>query len=392
MERAKILLLGDNFRSAVAVSETLSKSGFEVHVLGWWGIPLEKSRWIEKYHYIRRWDLHLEGGKDAFERILQENSFKTLIPVNDDALEIGALFEELILKYTTMTGFPTREKWIFAKDKSALLRQFETLGLGGPQSVLLASAAEIQAKNIPFDFPYIVKPCSSRQLNGDQLNTASVQKISDAATWKNWQESQPAFPVMVQEFIGGRELGFNFYAENGKIIHSYIDEQLHGRIGNEASYRRIAPLTAEQESQIVSVFKTFVQAISWDGVGMFDFKYDRDKVFIIEFNGRFWASIQLSKFTGSDLAQLFTDRKLLQKPMDQIVLQPSRKGSLRNLKSDLAFALGLLKRKELGAFFRWIYSLKNMLLPSEHIEDSLFRDINFRFNILKWHFVNFVRR
>lgn len=391
MEKAKILLLGDNFRSALAVSETLAQNGFEVHILGWWSIPLDKSRWVTQYHCIPRWDLNIAAGKTAFEKVLSENKFQALIPVNDDALEMGAVFNELILKYTLPVGFPPQEKWIFARDKSALLQKFEELGLGGPQSMRIEQLSELK-ENLPFDFPLIIKPCSSRHMEGETLQSASVQKIENAAAWENWKNSHPVLPVMIQEFIGGRELGFNFYAENGEIIHHYIDEQLHGRIGNEASYRRIAPLPEAESAEITEVFSKFITSVGWDGIGMFDFKFDRGKVFVIEFNGRFWASIQLSKHTGSDLAQLFVSRKLLHVPLHEIRLVPSGKGSLRNFKSDLKFAVTLLKRKEFGAFFSWIYSLKNTFRCSERIEDSLFRDIKFRMGVLKWQITKFVRR
>lgn len=392
MKKEKLLLLGDNLRSVVAVSETLFKNGFEIHVLGWWGIPLNKSKWIAEYHCIPRWDLEIKKGKARFIEILKKNDYKAIIPVNDDALEIGAMFKELILEYTEMIGFPEKDKWVFARDKSVLLQRFEYLGLGGPQSILIDSVGALKSEEVPFSFPLIIKPCSSRQLGENEIKNVSVKKINNLSDWNLWKETASIFPVMIQEFIGGKELGFNFYAENGKIIHYYIDEQLHGLVGNEASYRRIAPLNETQCLQIKSVFQMFIDSIEWDGIGMFDFKYYNEKVYIIEFNGRFWASIQLSKLTGTDLVQVFVDRKLLNQPVDQAALKLSTKGSLRNMKSDMIFALKLLKSRNFKAFFNWFFSLKNMFSKHEYIEDSFIRNINFRIHILKWHLLNFVRR
>lgn len=388
----KILLLGDNLRSCISVSEELTRNGFEVHVLGWWGIPLEKSKWIAAYHCIPRWDQNLEKGRESFAEILKNHTFRALIPINDDALEIGAIFRDLIIEHTEMIGFPTFEQWKFARNKSVLLEKFEELGLGGPQSIRVEFRDDLKEMNFPFQLPLIIKPCSSRELSEERISTHSVIKISTESKWIEWKQEASIFPVMIQEFIGGRELGFNFYAENGKIIHYYIDEQLHGEIGDEASYRCIAELTENQQAAIVAVFSFFLESISWDGIGMFDFKFDHDTVFVVEFNGRFWASIQLSKRTGSDLVNLFVQRKLLKKTLSEISINPSEKGSLRNLKKDLIYGVKLLKKKRFRDFFRWMISLKNIFSKWECIEDSVFRDPIFRIHIFKWHFANFIRR
>lgn len=388
----KILLLGDNLRSCISVSEELFRNGFEVHVLGWWGIPLEKSKWIAQYHCIDRWDQDLDSGKMRFDKILMNHPYRAVIPINDDALEIGAKFRSLITQYTEMIGFPDWDKWQFARDKSVLLQKFEELGLGGPQSIRVELREDLKAINIPFQFPLIIKPCSSRELSEERISTHSVLKISTESEWVNWKHEASIFPVMIQEFIGGRELGFNFYAEKGKIIHYYIDEQLHGQIGDEASYRCIAELTENQQATIVDVFSIFLESISWDGIGMFDFKFDHETVFVVEFNGRFWASIQLSKMTGSDLVNVFVKRKLLKIPLSEIPIKQSHKGSLRNLKKDLIYGLKLLKKQRFQDFFHWMISLKNIFSKREIIEDSLFRDPIFRINLFKWHFANFVRR
>lgn len=36
------------------------------------------------------------------------------------------------------------------------------------------------------------------------------------------------YPSLMQEIIMGEEYGFNFYAENGKILNFYIDKHVHG--------------------------------------------------------------------------------------------------------------------------------------------------------------------
>jgi hypothetical protein len=108
---------------------------------------------------------------------------------------------------------------------------------------------------------------------------------------------------MVQEEIEGVEIGYNFLAENGKTLVSYFDRHVSGAFGSESCEREII----EEIPLVKKKMDHLIQEIGWNGLGMFDMILCNGQPFVLELNGRLWASAKLGVEAGCDIPGFYID-------------------------------------------------------------------------------------
>lgn len=386
--RSNILLIGDNFRSILAVARVFKENDFDIHVLGFWNLPLQKSKYISNYYNFDIFQKNLLLFKSFFFTLLKKNDFKFCLPINDEAILIINEFSKEIKRYTTIIGIQEPGIMNFAINKNALVEKFNELKLPTPKTKIICNSEDLTQYHHSV-FPVIIKPASSKVIKGNQLKTYNVSIVRSQKEFDQFLNTD--IPMLVQEYIPGKEMGFNFYADKGKIISYYIDEMLHTVSGREASYRRFAKITPEDAKTIFNTFELFIKSIEWNGLGMFDFKFFENKAYVIELNGRFWASLELCRKLGPDLVQLFIDRKI-HKSNHEFNTPINPQGSIRFLSEDILYAIDLLKRLEFVKFGYWMASLIYLFRKDEIIEDSILSDAEFKINLLSWRIKNLFRK
>lgn len=75
-------------------------------------------------------------------------------------------------------------------------------------------------------------------------------------------------------------------------------------LGGVSSFRE-----AWRHSEIMADAKTRAVQLGWNGVGMFEYRWnpDTDQFYLMEFNARFWGSLHLALFAGVDFPKLLAD-------------------------------------------------------------------------------------
>jgi hypothetical protein len=137
-------------------------------------------------------------------------------------------------------------------------------------------------------YPMIVKPVNMSGGIGIKVvkNTAQLQSIIDDKAF-NFS------PLVVQEYINGEDIGLSLLAKKGFITHAYV--QHRSKSGDRF------PLMPELVNQV----KKIVAKEDYSGPAHVDARLGRDgKLYLIEFNARFWASVHISDYLGVDLLGL----------------------------------------------------------------------------------------
>lgn len=144
----------------------------------------------------------------------------------------------------------------------------------------------INGSQIPY--PIIVKPVNMSGGIGIKVvkNAAQLQSIIDDKTF-NFS------PLVVQEYIDGEDVGLSLLAKKGFITHAYVQHR-------SKSGDRFPPMP-----ELVNQVKKLVHKEDYSGPAHVDARLGRDgKLYLIEFNARFWASVHISDYLGVDLLGL----------------------------------------------------------------------------------------
>ena len=195
-----------------------------------------------------------------------------------------------------------------AADKVDLVRTAIRLGVPVPQTVVVASAAEMPAPST-LTFPIVIKPWRSRIPTAAGWQSTEVSFARDAGALQEDLARRPAheFPVMLQECIVGPGVGVFACYHHGKPIALMSHRRLRERPpwGGVSVLSESVPLCPMARDSALRL----LDELGWHGVAMVEFKRDeRDGVpKLMEINGRFWGSLQLAIDAGVDFPALLVE-------------------------------------------------------------------------------------
>jgi predicted ATP-grasp superfamily ATP-dependent carboligase len=196
-------------------------------------------------------------------------------------------------------------------DKFRTVRFAEELGVPVPRTVLLNCLEDVET--VSMTFPCVVKPACEV----DNKFVFYADKRDDLAKAIKAAFSMlgdiPRGGVLVQERVPGIGSGFFCLYDLGLIKRVFM----HRRI-------REWPLTggastaarAIDDPRLESLGRQLMDGLHWHGVAMVEFKYDtvQDRYVLMEINGKFWGSAELSLTAGvnfaAGLVRIFRGEKL----------------------------------------------------------------------------------
>jgi predicted ATP-grasp superfamily ATP-dependent carboligase len=173
-------------------------------------------------------------------------------------------------------------KWEFSK----ILRR---LGLPQPHTELAPDASTLAATNVAF--PIVTKPLDRWGGLGYQVHHSRdelEQRIVEGGLAAD-------YPLLVQEYVPGQDVGFAFLARHGQLVaHAAFEQPVRGS-------RRY--FDAPRLSQYVALL---LRESGYHGVGQIDTRYDpaTDEYRLLEVNPRFWSSIVFAARAGMNFPDL----------------------------------------------------------------------------------------
>lgn len=149
----------------------------------------------------------------------------------------------------------------------------------GPKTSL--NYAELARK---FGVPFIIKPVN-------QAGSTGVHVVTDEAFFNNVILANDAYQfdsLIAQKYIDGIDLCFNFFAMDGDVSAFTIQQ----RVGSTVNFLA--------HPQLEQLGRRLAKAANYNGVMCVDARVDANtgKVYLIESNPRFWASLGASVWCG----------------------------------------------------------------------------------------------
>lgn len=369
----KLLIVGASNKSTRSIARSLQKYKVEIHVLHDEDLAVSKSKYIKSYLLKPEIKKDIFSFKNEIVSAIEKLKIDVVLPSTDLAIDVVMRFKGEIEQKASIIGLNDNESYKYAHNKYELMSIGREVGLAIPNFIYVSNVNELPS----FDnlvYPVVVKPISSARIMDRKHNSYKVSFPKNKSELiDGLRELLPNTPVMVQDHIEGYGIGYNVYCINGEIKSEYIHKRINENEG-VSSYRKVVPIDSYPLKEKV---KTLLQRVKWNGVGMIEFRVGVNGTpYLMEMNGRFFGSTEVGVRSGYDFPSfLFTDQYLRE---PKIVNNTGKFCSLRMLHDEVLLELdSLLRRKTIGRFFGWLFSLCNLVLPGNYLEDNYFNDPKF---------------
>lgn len=304
------IVLDGNQRSALAVTRSLAKCGFDITVMAE-AIPslASCSKYCSQAVSYPSPFLDPGGFIQSVRAQTRKIPYSLLMPMSDvtvaETLRQKQTFDNAIIP------FPEYEQYLAASNKSDLFLLARELNVPIPNTIFSTEKAKIQEllEGVgSFGYPVVLKPAFSRIRTGSGWIMTRVQyangprellQLLDMHCFKH-------SPFIIQERITGSGIGIFLLMDCGKPLAWFA----HKRIREKPPSGGVSVLcesTAPNTDAIKSAYR-LLSSLKWSGVAMVEFKLDnRDSIpKLIEINARFWGSLELAISAGVDFPCLLS--------------------------------------------------------------------------------------
>lgn len=295
----RVLVLGSDTRSLIAVIRSLGREGIQVHAVCTDPLsPALKSRYLSEEHNLPDFSLDKAAWFQALDGLLHARNFDLVIPCDDPFILRLAAYRD-----SGGGGAPlellSKDLWSVASSKQKCHEIAANIGAPIARSELIGSLPELEAAlrlTVP---PYVLKPISSFG-DEDTIHRRAVRKAFSLEQALLLGSSMlEVSPLQLQENFIGAGTGVEFLASNGSILTAFQHLRLHEPIhGGGSSYRTGIAL----HTKMYAIAEAMVSKLAYDGVGMIEFKWNRatGEFIFIELNARFWGSLPLAIASGAN--------------------------------------------------------------------------------------------
>lgn len=293
----RVLVFGDDDRSLLAVVRSLGRTGLEVHVAG---CPPEchtlRSRYVARTLVLPPYRGDGREFIDAVCSVLSAQHFDLVLPCNDASIlplaaarqEIGALARLYLLDDRTMA---------IVNNKARSAELARSLGVPPPREICLRRGTDPAAAFDQMQPPVVLKPVSSFTLEAlsekHYVRTVfSIDEYREVA-----RVMLRSSDLVIQEYFAGHGVGIEVLASEGQVLAMFSHERIHEpRTGGGSSYRKSIPVRPE----LATATAKLCHALSYTGVGMFEYRVNQSQFAFLEINGRMWGSLPLAVAAGAD--------------------------------------------------------------------------------------------
>jgi len=295
-----VLLTNGQQRKTLAVARSLGKRGIRVITSDeTYMNPTGFSKYCHKSLVYPNPKTYPEKFYNWLCETIVKYECDVLFPMDDDTLDI--VMENLEeLNRLCIVPVSSIESYHIASDKGNSTRLAEEVKVPCPKTLYIKDLSELEKVEEVLSFPMIIKPRKSSGSRGIRV----VCNKADLIEHYNIIHKDHLYPI-IQECIG---LGTRYdvcllFDKNNKLKASFTQKELrHFPV-------EMGPSTLQQSivyPEIEEMALKIMNKLKWYGIIEFEFMLDSNdgKIKFMEINPRFWASLQMSIYSGVDFPWL----------------------------------------------------------------------------------------
>jgi predicted ATP-grasp superfamily ATP-dependent carboligase len=305
---ANILIIDDNSPFVLSILRSYSDCPkFQLDVLVG---SLQKPNYFKYSRYLRNVYKELPFTEENFGRTLKEyigkSSADLIIPTREWISKLVDRHREELQKIVRIHPVSDLNTIETLNDKWKLNNWLETNNFPCSLARQFTLNPEDDYMLGLFSFPILLKPSISQGGVGIKLIRSKENLKSTIIENETFGKN-----YIIQEYITGYDIGINIFSINGKILCHTIQR---GLFSGQFSFSRGTEFVKNPE--LFDLTSAIVSRLKYTGVANLDFRYDINKgtYILIDFNARYWSTLDGSKFMGVNFPVLVTEYSLGRQP------------------------------------------------------------------------------
>ncbi len=288
----KILVIGDDLRSFLAIARSLGRKGYEVHAAPFdFSSPALSSRYIRAIHRLPRYAMAPAAWLTAMQELIATHQYALIIPCGDHhLLPLVAHRDTLDARIAVPNDAALDVFFDKVKTRDVAVACGVPIAQGGPVSDALIDQIGL---------PFALKPRQSVMLDSI-ARRGEVKIIRTAAERAAWvPQAASAEGYFVEAFFAGDGVGVSVLAEHGRIVLAFQHRRLAETSEAGGSSSRVSEAL---NPDMLRAATAMCAAVAYHGVAMFEFRHNpQTRAFVLlEVNARFWGSLPLAVASGVD--------------------------------------------------------------------------------------------
>lgn len=305
-----VLVLDGEQRSALAVTRSLVRAGFNVTVARSRKGAISALARGARSVTVNLDPLHSPQEYAAvIAQIAQRLNVSVVLPVTDASME-AVLEYRTLLPPDIAVPAPSHATYLRGSDKLRVHEAARKVGLAIEETAVIASRGDPLPSASDL-LPGVVKPHKS-VVGAENRTRTQVQLVRDEDECHKAIQALPpeAFPVLVQRRVIGDGVGYFAIRWQGRIIARFA----HRRIREKPPSGGVSVLceSITPHPDLIQACDALLHELDWEGVAMVECKEDSERGGwkVMEINGRFWGSTQLAISSGIDFPAILVKAAL----------------------------------------------------------------------------------
>ena len=281
--KKRVLLIGYDSNIGLGVIACLRMQGFKFYLLS------HNTRNAAKYScYVKKtfyYNAENDSLKDKIISIVKQYNIDFIMPYDELEIREVTLHKQELIKYAPCVLGTDSANFDIGIHQLNLAKFLTAKWIPCPPFATLDNIEqqEILIKNV--GFPLLLKPV--RMASGRM-----IQKVYDQQSLNNIiaENSDNISNFLLQPFIIGSDVTCNVICKEGEVICYTIQES---PVKKGSNFSSNDSLVYHDDAEVISIVSRIMKELNWNGVACIDMRRDEKtkKVYILEINGRFWASV-----------------------------------------------------------------------------------------------------
>lgn len=278
-----ILLIGYDSNIGLGVLSCLRNEGFDFYLLTHNKRNAAKySRFLKKAFYYHA---EQDSLKDTIISIVQQYNVDFIMPYDELEIREVTIHRSALSQYAPCVLGTDSVYFDIGIHKLHLAKFLTSKGIPCPPFATLDNIEQQEQLIKEVGFPLLLKPV--RMASGRMIQKVhNQQALNDIILQNNENLSN----FMLQPFIIGNDVTCNVICREGDIVCYTIQES---PVKTGSNFYNNDTICFHDDTIVLSSISSMMKALNWNGVACIDMRRNAQtkKVYVLEINGRFWASV-----------------------------------------------------------------------------------------------------
>ncbi len=339
----RVLVLGSDTRSFLAVIRSLGRAGLVIHV-AW--CPLQSvslsSKYVSMIHDLPYYRTDDDGWICSFNELTRAYEFDLVVPTDDASLLPLQLHRNRLARCEYIYLL-SDEAFQITSNKERTYALAQELEIPLPRQASVGTEDELRRATDEFGFPIFIKPLRSAEPDDPRVRHSVVKVASSEELQRSSTKVLADGAALVQQCFAGIGVGVETLCRKGEVLVAFQHERVHEPLsGGGSSYRKSVHLNP----QLLEATRRLMKRMGYNGVCMVEFRLAQDsrRWVLLEINGRFWGSLPLAIAAGCDFPRYLFE--MLRHGRSSFNVTYRTDVYSRNWHSDLGFLRSMLRARK----------------------------------------------